>query len=146
MKTFHVMTASFALALAALFAGQAAAADRAGSTSVYRAGHLKQVRLIHLDSNLCTLGIKDELKGEGFLVTDKTAVADAVLEVKIETNDSLQDHGKVEKARYSATLLGANNSVLFASGGNERGRNLEELCEDIGDHLADDIENRKDDT
>lgn len=145
MKTFHLMTAGLALALAALFAGQAAAADPKGSDSIYRATHISQVRLIHLDSNLCTIGIKEELKGEGMLVTDKAKVADAVLEVKVETDDSLQDQSKVEKAHYSATLLGVGNGVLFAAGGNERGRNLEELCEDIGDHLADDIKDRKDD-
>lgn len=144
MRSLHLITAGFLFALAALFTGQAAAVD--SSRSVYRAGHISQVRLVHLDSNLCTVGIKEELKGEGMLVTDKAAVADAILEVKIETDDSLQDQSKVEKAHYSATLLGANNSVLFASGGNERGRNLEELCEDIGDHIADDIKDKKDDS
>ena len=136
MKMMQVVTYALMLALASVFAGQATALQ---SRDAFRVSNIHNVRLVGLDTNLCTASLKDQLFSEGFLVTEQPKVADAVLEVKVETDDSLQDHGKVEHARYSAALVGRNDRVLFATGGNERGQNLEDLCEDIGDQITDDM-------
>lgn len=141
MKMMQVITYALMLALASVFAGQAAALQ---SRDAFRVGNIHNVQLVGLDTNLCTVSIKDQLFQKGLLVTDQNKVADAVLEVKIDTDDSLQDHDEVEKAKYSAALVGMNDRVLFATGGNERGRNLEDLCEDIGDQITDDLDEHLD--
>ena len=136
MKAMQVITYALMLALASVFAGQAAALSR----DAFRVGNIHNVRLVGLDTNLCTVSLKDQLFQKGLLVTDQNRVADAVLEVDIDTNDSLHDHDEVEYAKYSAALVGTNDRVLFATGGNEHGKSLEDLCEDIGDQIADDLD------
>jgi hypothetical protein len=114
------------------------------SASVYEQGarSLRGVELIGLDTNICAMGITDHMVKEGFLVTDRAASSDAVLEVNVLTDGSLADHGKIEKARYSAVLVGEADRVLFATGGDEEAPDLENLCEDIGDDIADQLNNR----
>jgi hypothetical protein len=139
MKAVHTVSALItALGIAGLFATQAAN----GRVPDRGVRNLGQVELIGLDTNMCELGITHEMSNEGFLVTDKTGVSDAVLEVSIRTNGSLADHSEVEKAHYSAVLVGAANRVLFATGGNEEAPNLQELCEDIGDEIASQLDDR----
>src|SRR5687767_13709700 len=103
MKMMQVITYALMLALASVFAGQAAALQ---SRDAFRVGNIHNVQLVGLDTNLCTVSIKDQLFQKGLLVTDQNKVADAVLEVEIDTDDSLQDHDEVEKAKYSAALVG----------------------------------------
>jgi hypothetical protein len=140
MKAVHAIYAlALSLGAAGLFVTQTASARTLG----YGAYSLGQVELIGLDSNMCSFGITEEMSSQGFLVTDRTNVSDAVLEVKVRTDASpLADHSQVEKAHYSAVLVGANNQVLFATGGNEEAPNLQALCEDIGDDIADQLDNR----
>lgn len=107
-----------------------------------RAVSMDQVELIGLDANMCMLGIREEMSEAGFLVTDNLQVPDAILEVKVRTNGSLHDHAKLENVHYSAVLVGASDRVLVANGGFEGASNLEEVCEDIGDDIADAIEDR----
>jgi hypothetical protein len=137
----QVITYALMLALASVFAGQAAALQ---TRDAFRVSNIHNVRLVGLDTNLCTVSLKEQLFQNGLLVTEQDKVADAVLEVEIDTDDSLQDHDEVEKAKYSAALVGMNDRVLFASGGNERGKSLEDLCEDIGDQIADDLTEQMD--
>lgn len=111
----------------------------------YNARSLRQVELIGLDSNICALGISEQMRKQGFLVTDRARASDAVLEVEILTDDNgLSDHSKIERAHYSAMLVGGADRVLFATGGHEEATDLEELCEDIGDDIADDLDNHMD--
>jgi hypothetical protein len=133
MKAVHAI---YALALGLATAGLLVTQTAAGHTPGYGVLSLGQVELIGLDTNICALGITQEMSKEGFLVTDRPRVSDAVLEVRVQTNGSLADHSQVEKAHFSAVLVGADDRVLFATGGNERSRNLQELCEDIGDRIA----------
>lgn len=139
MKAAHAVYALVAtLGAAGLLMTQAASGRTAGQGVL----SLGQVELIGLDTNMCELGISKEMSNEGFLVTDKTRVSDAVLEVNIRTNGSLADHSAIEKAHYSAVLVGAADRVLFATGGEENARNLQELCEDIGDEIASQLEDK----
>jgi hypothetical protein len=140
MKAVHAIGALvLGLGVAGLCVTQAAV----GRTAGYGAYSLGQVELIGLDSNMCALGITEEMSSEGFLVTDRTGVSDAVLEVTVQTNASpLADQSQIERAHYSAVLVGADDRVLFAMGGNEEAPNLQALCEDIGDDIADQLENK----
>ncbi len=138
MKAVHTVYALIAtLGITGLFATQAV-----GRSPAQGVRNLGQVELIGLDTNMCELGITQEMSNEGFLVTDKTRVSDAVLEVSIRTNGSVADHSEVEQAHYSAVLVGAADRVLFATGGTENGPNLKELCEDIGDEIASQLGDR----
>jgi hypothetical protein len=121
----------------------AAQATFARNTQTYpRALSMDQVELIGLDANMCMLGIREEMSEAGFLVTDNLQVPDAILEVRVRTNGSLHDHAKIENVHYSAVLVGAGDHVFVADGGYEGASNLEEVCEDIGDDIADAIEDR----
>jgi hypothetical protein len=135
-----ITATAIASSVLVLFAAYAASAQ----TLDYGVRNLRQVELIGLDTNICTLGIADQMKKEGFLVTDRNEVSDAVLEVKVQTDGSLSDHSKVETARYSAVLVGAADRVLFAAGGKQHAHDLEELCEDIGDDIAHQLGDRID--
>lgn len=134
--------AVYALVAALGAAGLLMTQSASGRTPGYGVMSLGQVELIGLDTNMCEIGISKEMSNEGFLVTNKTRVSDAVLEVSINTNGSLADHSEIEKAQYSAVLVGAADRVLFATGGNEEAPNLQELCEDIGDEIASRLEDR----
>lgn len=121
----------------------AAQASFARDTHTYpRAVSPGQVELIGLDANMCMLGIREEMSEAGFLVTDNLQVPDAILEVKVVTNGGRYDRSEIENVHYSAVLVGASDRVFVADGGYEGASNLEEVCEDIGDEIADAIEDR----
>lgn len=129
------------MTLALLFMAEATLARDANQYP--RAKTMEGVKLIGIKSNLCQLGIREEVTEAGFMVTDNLQVPDAILEVKVTTNGSTRDHSMVEDVHYRAVLVGAGDRVLVADGGYEGARNLEEVCEDIGDEIADAMEDRK---
>jgi hypothetical protein len=133
---------AYVLAAALGVAGLLVAQSALGRSPAQGVHSLGLVHLIGIDSNMCELGITQEMSKEGFLVTDRTRSSDAVLEVTIQTNGSISDQSSVERARYSAVLVGMSDRVLFATGGTEDAPNLEELCEDIGDEIANQLEAR----
>lgn len=102
---------------------------------------LQQVRTIWVNADVCPLGISEELEQHGFQVVSNRRHADAILEVDVNTNGRYADHNSVEKARYSASLIGNNNRVLFRTAGKERAHDLDNLCEDVGNEIADSLEN-----
>jgi hypothetical protein len=128
------------LAVSTLIASHAVSARKLDPDP--RSLSLYSVELIGLDSNMCEFGISQEMYKAGYLVTDKVGVSDAILEIEVLTNGSALTPKQVEKAHYSAVLVTADDRVLFATGGNERARNLQALCEDIGDEIADQLKDK----
>jgi hypothetical protein len=134
MKFTHAsMTAALTCAATLLTAQTVAALERGP-----HARSLQEVESIWLDSSSCSSGISHQLDRGGFLLTGSPRMADAVLEVNVNHLDT--DMGAA--ARYSATLHGRNGRVLFSTSGRENSVSERELCQDIGDDIADRIESR----
>jgi hypothetical protein len=121
------------LAVSTLIASHAVSARKLDPDP--RSLSLYSVELIGLDSNMCEFGISQEMYKAGYLVTDKVGVSDAILEIEVLTNGSALTPKQMEKAHYSAVLLGADDRVLLAMGGVQNSHDLDELCEDIGDEI-----------
>lgn len=105
------------------------------------ATHINQVRTMHLSTNDCPHGVNKALREHGFAILENTQEADARLEVNITRTgrnlDQVPEFGGFgAKASFSASVIGAEDKVLFTTSGKEGSLSSEELCEDIGDELA----------
>lgn len=108
---------------------------------------LADVSVIRVKANNCSGGIRSALSGRGFSVTTSDGKVDAVLDVNVTTKgrnlDKIPSFGGVgNKASYSANLRGAGDKVLFSTAGSEGSINMDELCGDIGDNIADRLKGR----
>lgn len=99
---------------------------------------VQEVDAIWLDSNVCTSGISQEIHEHGFVAVSSPRKADAVLEVNVRHLDA----NAGASARYTATLRGADDRVLFSITGREDSITQKELCADIGDDILDAVESR----
>jgi hypothetical protein len=115
----------------ALVLGAQAASARPDARS------LREVDTIWVDSNVCTADIEDRLRDRGFFVTNSSRSADAHLVVDIYDRDSSRFD---ESARYSAKMRGDDNHVIFTASGTEYSPSSRLLCDDIGDSIADSID------
>lgn len=119
-----------------------------GGEAQARADSVAGVVNIHVQAESCRDGIQAALAERGLGVAETAGQADAILEVKIVSEGrNLQDipefGGFGSKASYNAKLYGADDSVLFSTVGEEGSLTYVELCEDIGDELADRIKEKK---
>ena len=140
IKAITVTTVAAGM-IALLAAQQALGRDRSEDWDRPTARSLHEVRSISVEGNLCPVRVSSVLNEHGFLATPGGS-ADAVLELDVATNGSLYDQDSMDKGRYTATLVGRNGRTLFTTGGFEDSINLGMLCEEIGEEIADDLENR----
>lgn len=136
VKSISVMTIA---AGAVLLAVQPAVAKTKGSPT---AKSLDDVRSIAVQGNLCPSRIKAELVEHGFMPADSAGRADAVLKVDVVTDGGLHDQDSMEKGGYRAELIGAENRVLYSTHGFEDSLNLGSLCDEIGEEIGEDLEDR----
>ena len=91
--------------------------------------------------NDCASGLMSALGERGFSHASAAADADAVLQVSItDRGRNLEDIadfvGFGARADYTARLTGLNGKTLFATSGTEGSITQREMCEDIGDEIA----------
>lgn len=113
-----------------------------------RASNVSQVSSLELKANNCEQGIQQALTERNMGVVTEPGDADAVLEINVKTTGrNLQEvpefGGFGSKASYSATLYGADDEVIFSTAGEEGSTSFDEMCEDIGDEIAERIQDRK---
>ncbi len=106
-----------------------------------RATHISKVRTLHLTSNDCPAGIRKALQEHGYALLAEDQPADAALKVTVtRTGRNLQSvpefGGFGSKANYTAEVVGAENKILFSTAGKEGSITSKEMCEDIGDEIA----------
>jgi len=102
------------------------------------ARRLGDVGAIWVDSNSCTSKLENQLSSNGFAVADSPRWSDTTLEVDVhELNARFGT-----SARYTATLRDEDGRLLFSTMGREDSLNYSELCEDIGDDIAERLANR----
>lgn len=109
---------------------------------------MSQVRVVRLNANSCSDGIRAGLGERGFSVTGGEGKVDAVLDVTVNHGgrnlDNIPSFGGIgNKASYSATLKGADDKVLFSTSGSEGSINKDELCGDIGDEIGERMQDRR---
>lgn len=129
MKRLRLMKVLLAAGAAALLAAQ----------TVYArpdARSLRDVDTVWVDANACTDGISDRLRERGFFVTHSARAADAILVVDVFDHSSRLN----DSAQYKAKLQGDENQVLFTASGTEYARNYANLCDDIGESIADSMD------
>lgn len=136
VKSMSVMTIAAGVAL---FGVQSAIGKTKGGPT---AKSLGEVRSIAVQGNLCPSRIKAELIEHGFLAVDASGRADAVLKVDVVTDGGLHDQDTMEKGGYRADLIGAGNRVLYSTHGFEDSTNLGSLCDEIGEEIGEDLEDR----
>ncbi|GEM_PF-1884976 len=105
------------------------------------ATHINQVRTMQLQTNDCPAGIAKALREHGFAVLEENQQADARLDVTVTRTgrnlDQVPEFGGFgAKATFSAKVIGADDAVLFTTSGKEGSLTSEEMCEDLGDELA----------
>lgn len=98
----------------------------------------QRIGAIWLDSNSCTAGISRELEERGFQLAGNRRRADAVLDVQIDQR--VASNGRA--GAYDATLQRHSGRVLFNASGREQSLNRQDLCADIGEEIADALEDR----
>ena len=136
MKLLQSMSILLVAAVAALSAAQSAHA-RSYYFDGPDARSLRDVRTIWLDSNSCSAAISDELERHGFVQASSPSRADAVLVVDVfDRYSSRRDNS----AQYRAKLHGEDDSVLFTASGTEVAHNQPQLCEDIGNTIANSLD------
>jgi hypothetical protein len=106
-----------------------------------KARSLSEVGAIRIRGGVCEADIAQHLTDHGFVVANSGS-ANAVLDVDMNTNGSLSRPHSVEEGTYQATLLGANDRILFSTAGHEGAHNLASLCDDVGEDIADRLEDR----
>lgn len=119
-----------------------------GNKAEARASSLAEVTSIHVEAKSCRSGIQQALAERGLGVTQAAEKADSRLQVKVVSEgrnlDEIPEFGGFgSKASYNATLYGADDSVLFSTAGEEGSTTYEELCEDIGDEVAERIQDKR---
>lgn len=98
----------------------------------------QRIGAIWLDSNSCVAGISRELEARGFALAGSRRSADAVLDVQIDQRVA----SKGRAGAYDATLQRHGGRVLFTASGREQSLNRQDLCADIGEEIADALEDR----
>lgn len=106
-----------------------------------RVTQLGKVRSVHLQTNDCPVGIGKGLREHGFALLERDQEADATLVVNVirtgRNLDSVPEFGGFgAKAQFQVELLGQDDAVLFTTAGEEGSITRKELCEDIGDEIA----------
>ena len=92
-----------------------------------------EVDSIWVESNSCLGDIGDELRRAGFHVTHNPRNADAALEVDVFD----REYGRYDSsAQYEAKLRGDDGRVIFTASGTEVAGDYRDVCEDIGDTIA----------
>jgi hypothetical protein len=107
---------------------------------------LDKVRTIRVEANSCAGGIGAALADRGFSPKESGKV-DAVMQVNVSHTgrnlDNIPSFGGIgNKATYAASLRGARDKELFSTSGSEGSINQDELCQDIGDDIADRLKSR----
>jgi hypothetical protein len=130
-------------ALAGITTGGAALA----ATGITTARSLGEVNVVRLQAEDCASGISRALDSHGFTVApvNEKSEVDAVLQVSVNRLPRPQKtlFGKGEEVSYAATLRGARNKLLFSTSGSEESFNMKELCEDVGENIADRLAERQ---
>lgn len=103
--------------------------------------NLQQVNSILVKANSCQAGIQQALAQRSIGVTDNAESADATLQVSVTSEgrnlDDIPEFGGIgSKASYTASLSNADGKVLFSTAGDEGSVTYNEVCEDIGDEIA----------
>jgi hypothetical protein len=106
----------------------------------YMAHSLAEVTAVNLKGSICDREVREELRDAG--IPAGTSGGNAYLDLDMAANGSLRDTDSIEKGVYVARLIGANGRVLFETSGRESGHDREKLCADIGDTIADRLEDR----
>jgi hypothetical protein len=101
---------------------------------------LSDVQSIRVESNLCPSRISEQLTDHGFHSSHSGDRTDAVLKAHVATNGNPSDEDSMEEGRYTTTLVGANDEVLFRQAGYKEGRDLARLCKDIGEEIAEELD------
>ena len=105
------------------------------------ASQVATVNSIYVESNQCLEGLRGALIERNIGVTDKVEASDAIMKVEITPQgrnlDEIPEFGGIgSKASYSASLYGSLGKVLFSTVGEEGSTTEMEMCEDIGDEIA----------
>lgn len=106
-----------------------------------RADHISKVRTLHLQTNDCPAGISKALQSQGYAVMKEDQEADALLKVTVNRTgrnlDQVPEFGGFgAKANFNVDVVGKDDKVLFTTAGEEGSLTSKELCEDIGDEIA----------
>ena len=146
MKT---VKAQFNLAKLAILAAPAALLVACGTSDASdQAATLHQANAVYVSSNQCQSSITNAMADHDLGVTSDSSVADSTLQVSIESQgrnlDEIPEFGGFgHKATYTATLIGAEGAALFSTTGEEGSTTFDELCEDIGDEIAERMQERR---
>lgn len=102
---------------------------------------LPAVHSVFVSANECDAGIRSGLSEFGYHSVSQPDEVDAVLVVNVETTgrnlDQIPEFGGFgSKAVYAAKLHGAGGKTLFSTNGKEGSITRNEMCEDIGDEIA----------
>lgn len=102
---------------------------------------LPAVHSVFVSANECDAGIRSGMSEFGYHSVSRPDEVDAVLVVNVETKgrnlDQIPEFGGFgSKAVYSAKLYGAGGKTLFTTSGKEGSITRNEMCEDIGDEIA----------
>lgn len=123
------------------------ACDRAASDpslvlppTAITASEIEQVQRIHILAGDCAEILRANLSGHGFDIVGNQPVG-AVIELKLRQLRPLRESLPVveslgAQAKYEARLIGANAQILLSLYGQEGSLSLAELCDDIGDEIA----------
>lgn len=99
---------------------------------------VSDVDTIWFESNSCSADIGDQLRRAGYRVTQNVRSADAILEVDVFDREfSRWD----SSAQYEAKLRGDDGRVIFTASGTEVAGDYGNVCEDIGDTIAEGLRN-----
>ena len=110
-----------------------------------RASNTTSIASLHIRAEDCATELREALDRKGLRVADNGPV-DVILQFQLKpqrgwfTGFDLIDNfvrGFATKASYQAQLLGVNEQTLLTLHGEERALTGRELCQDIGDNLAD---------
>jgi hypothetical protein len=98
---------------------------------------LREVDRVWVDSNSCSADISDQLERRGFFVTSNPRAADAILVVDVDSRSSRRLDSTAD---YSARLRGEDDYVIFTASGTRNAYSHSELCEEIGDSIAESMD------
>lgn len=104
------------------------------------ATEIGQVRSLHIAAGVCSPVLRHNLAAHGLQLAGGVEV-DAVLRLELRHRRPLRESLPLiqslgERAKYTATLTGAGDKALLSLYGEEGSLSLRELCDDIGDEIA----------
>ena len=105
-----------------------------------KAKNLQQMQVLHIKPGECAAVLRDNLAGHG-LTIHQSGPADASLRLQLSNKRPLRQHLPIIEtlgwqAHYRADVLGADNRILLSMLGQEGSLSMNELCDDIGDEIA----------